>query len=50
MKQLLCELEAGRSSGELVVNKQIVFYEVADDRIEVLRSIDGRTDYLSKLF
>lgn len=34
----------------IIINKQIVFYEVNDDIIEIVRVLDGRTDYLSKLF
>ena len=34
----------------LVVRKQLVFYEVHDDVIEIIRILDGRTDYLSRLF
>lgn len=34
----------------IVVSKQLIFYEVHDDRIEVIRVLDGRTDYLARLF
>ena len=34
----------------IIIKKQIVFYEVNDDVIEIVRVLDGRTDYLSKLF
>lgn len=34
----------------LIVSKQLVFYEVLDDRIEIIRILDGRTDYLAQLF
>ena len=34
----------------LIVSKQLVFYEVLEDRIEILRILDGRTDYLAQLF
>ena len=34
----------------IIINKQIVFYEVNDEVIEIVRVLDGRTDYLSKLF
>ena len=34
----------------IIINKQIVFYEVNDEIIEIVRVLDGRTDYLSKLF
>lgn len=34
----------------LVVSRQLVFYEVCDDIIEIIRVLDGRTDYLSRLF
>ena len=33
----------------LVVSKQLIFYEVYDDIIEVIRVLDGRTDYLTYL-
>lgn len=34
----------------LVVESQLVFYEVDDAAIEVIRVLDGRTDYLARLF
>lgn len=34
----------------LVVAKQIVFYRVMEEKIVILRIIDGRRDYLSILF
>ena len=34
----------------IVVNKQIVFYEIQPEYIEVVRVLDGRTDYLTHLF
>ncbi|MBR4241217.1 MAG: type II toxin-antitoxin system RelE/ParE family toxin [Eubacterium sp.] len=34
----------------IIVNKQIVFYEINNDTIEIIRMLDGRTDYLSHLF
>ena len=34
----------------IVVNKQLVFYEITDDIIEIVRVLDGRTDYLTQLF
>ena len=34
----------------IVVNKQIVFYEIQPDYIEIVRVLDGRTDYLTHLF
>ncbi len=34
----------------LVVSKHLVFYEVHDDMIEIIRILDGRTDYLTHLF
>lgn len=34
----------------IVISKQLVFYEIGDDTIEVVRVIDGRTDYLTHLF
>lgn len=33
----------------IVISKQIVFYELSNDLIEIVRVLDGRTDYLSKL-
>ncbi|MBQ3889345.1 MAG: type II toxin-antitoxin system RelE/ParE family toxin [Clostridia bacterium] len=33
----------------IIVNKQIVFYEIYEDTIEVVRVLDGRTDYLTQL-
>lgn len=34
----------------LVIHKQMVFYEVTEDYVEIIRVLDGRTDYLSRLF
>jgi plasmid stabilization system protein ParE len=34
----------------IVVNKQMVFYVPHEDFIEVIRVLDGRTDYLTHLF
>lgn len=34
----------------IVISKQLVFYEIDDDTIEVVRVIDGRMDYLAHLF
>ena len=34
----------------LVVSKHLIFYEVHDDMIEIIRILDGRTDYLTHLF
>ena len=34
----------------IIVNKQFVFYELEDDRIEIIRVLDSRTDYLVHLF
>lgn len=34
----------------IIVSKQIVFYEVLNDTIEIIRVLDGRTDYISVLF
>ena len=34
----------------LVIRKQMVFYEVTEDYVEITRVLDGRTDYLSRLF
>ena len=33
----------------IIVNKQLVFYEINDEIIEVVRVLDGRTDYLAHL-
>ncbi len=33
----------------IIVNKQLVFYEIIDGTIEVVRVLDGRTDYLTHL-
>ena len=33
----------------IIVNNQIVFYEIIDDTIEIVRVLDGRTDYLKYL-
>ena len=34
----------------LVVSKQLVFYQIEGDVIEIVRILDGRTDYLARLF
>lgn len=34
----------------LVIQKQMVFYEVTEEFVEIIRILDGRTDYLSRLF
>ena len=34
----------------IIINKQIVFYELHSQYIEVIRILDGRTDYLTHLF
>lgn len=34
----------------LVISKQMVFYKVVENRIEIIRVLDGRTDYLVHLF
>ncbi len=34
----------------IIVNKQIVFYQTDNDTIEIVRVLDGRTDYLTHLF
>lgn len=34
----------------LVFSKQLVFYQVEGDVIEIVRILDGRTDYLARLF
>lgn len=34
----------------IVISKQLVFYEISDDVVEIIRVLDGRTDYLVHLF
>ena len=34
----------------LIVSKQLVFYEIDGEIIEIIRVLDGRTNYLAKLF
>ena len=34
----------------LIVSKHLIFYEIHDDMIEIIRIHDGRTDYLTHLF
>lgn len=34
----------------LICERQLVFYRIAEDRILVVRILDGRTDYLKILF
>lgn len=34
----------------LVVDHQLVFYRISDKTVEIIRILDGRTDYLAKLF
>ena len=34
----------------LVISKQIVFYNIKNDNIEIIRILDSRQDYLSLLF
>ena len=34
----------------IIVNKHIVFYEIHPEHIEIVRVLDGRTDYLTHLF
>lgn len=33
----------------IVISKQLVFYEISDDVVEILRVLDGRTDNLTHL-
>lgn len=33
----------------IVISKQLVFYEISDDVVEIIRVLDGRTDYLTHL-
>ena len=34
----------------LIVSKQLVFYKVNEENIEIIRILDSRQDYLSLLF
>ncbi|MBQ1517219.1 MAG: type II toxin-antitoxin system RelE/ParE family toxin [Clostridia bacterium] len=34
----------------IIINKQIVFYQIHSDYIEIIRILDGRTDYMTHLF
>lgn len=34
----------------LVVESQLVFYKVKDSTVEIVRILDGRTDYLARVF
>lgn len=34
----------------LVISKQLVFYNIKNDNIEIIRILDSRQDYLSLLF
>ena len=34
----------------IVISKQLIFYEICDDAIEVVRVLDVRTDYMALLF
>lgn len=34
----------------IVISKQLVFYEINGDIIEIIRVLDGHTDYLARLF
>ena len=34
----------------LICEKYLAFYRIAEDRIQVIRVLDGRTDYLKVLF
>jgi plasmid stabilization system protein ParE len=34
----------------IVVNRQMVFYEPHEEVIEIIRILDGRTDYITQLF
>lgn len=44
------ELDKDVSYRYIIIKKQIVFYEIFADRIEIIRVLDGRTDYMSVLF
>lgn len=53
MGALLCDkldLDEGVKYRYLIVSKQIIFYEVTEDVIEIIRVLDACTDYLSALF
>ena len=34
----------------IIVDKQLVFYEITGGSVEIIRVLDGRTDYLTHLF
>lgn len=34
----------------LVIQKQMVFYIATEDAVEIIRVLDGRSDYLARLF
>lgn len=44
------ELEDDVHYRYIIVSKQIIFYEIVNDTIEIVRILDGRTDYMSVLF
>lgn len=44
------ELEDDIHYRYIIVSKQIVFYEIVNDTIEIVRVLDGRTDYMNVLF
>ena len=48
----LCDVAEGCDVGirYLIVEHQLVFYKVDGTTVEVLRILDGRTDYLTHLF
>ncbi len=53
MGALLCDkldLDEGVKYRYLIVSKQIIFYKVTEDVIEIIRVLDACTDYLSALF
>ena len=34
----------------IIINKHFVFYELSKDSVEIVRVLDGRTDYMAQLF
>lgn len=49
-RKLSDKLEIESDYRFIIINKQIVFYEIHHDHIEIVRILDGRTDYMSRLF
>lgn len=42
--------EADLSYRYIIINKHFVFYELLGDTVEIIRVLDGRTDYMAQLF